>query len=118
MIAKSGNLKERSRELRKDATKQENHLWYDFLSAYPLHFYRQRAIGGYIVDFYCPKAKMVIELDGSQHLEPDAIEYDNERTKYLNAYGLQMLRFPNSMIDAEFDYVCKAIDKAIKPLAI
>ena len=72
-----------AKSLRKNMTKEESHLWYDFLSKHPLKFYRQRAIGRYIVDFYCSKAKLVIELDGSQHGEEEQEKKDNERTKFL-----------------------------------
>ena len=73
-------LKENSQNLRKNMTPQERHLWYDFLSGYPVLFHRQKVIGNYIVDFYCPKAKIVVELDGSQHFEPEAAQADQERT--------------------------------------
>ena len=113
MIPRNKKLRGRSTELRNNATKQENHLWYDFLRKYHLHFYRQRIIGNYIVDFYCPKAKLVIELDGSQHYEKDALEYDNIRTEYLNALGLYVLRFSNSDIDKHFEAVCQDIERVI-----
>ena len=114
-MGSSEGLKQRSRELRCSATAYENHLWYDFLRTYPLQFYRQRVMGGYIVDFYCPKAKLVIELDGSQHLQPDAVIYDDARTKYLNARGLCVLRFSNHMIDQQFRFVCQTIAQAAVP---
>ena len=60
-----------AKQLRRDMTKEERRLWYDFLRTYPAHVYRQRVIGHYIVDFYCAEAKLVIELDGSQHYEPE-----------------------------------------------
>ena len=74
-------LTPRARQLRKTMTKEERKLWYDFLRAYPLHIYRQRTIGKYIADFYCPAASLVIELDGSQHCEPAAQSYDAARTE-------------------------------------
>ena len=76
-------LKSRARQLRNEATKYENHLWYDYLRDYRPRFTRQRIVGGYILDFYCAKAKLAIEVDGKQHFEPEAIEYDTERTKLL-----------------------------------
>ena len=102
-----------SRSLRKNATKQENHLWYDFLKKHPLQFNRQRIIGDYIVDFHCPKAKLVIELDGSQHYKGDAIEYDKQRTDYLESLGLMVMRFTNVDIDRNFDGVCQVIEQTI-----
>ena len=77
-------------------TKEEKHLWYDFLKNYPERFLRQKIIGKYIVDFYCSAAKIVIELDGSQHFEDKGIDYDKERTKYLEKYGLKVIRIPNN----------------------
>ena len=113
MIPRNINLKNRSTELRNNATKQENRLWYDFLRNHDLHFYRQRIIGNYIVDFYCPKAKLVIEIDGSHHNEKETAEYDHLRTEFLNALGLNVLRFSNNDIEGCFDKVCYNIDKAI-----
>jgi len=113
MLPRNKRLKIRSGELRKGATKQENHLWYDFLRKHHLQFYRQRIIGSYIVDFYCPRAKLVIELDGSQHHEKESVEYDAIRTEYLNALGLSVLRFTNGEVDDNFEAVCQSIEKAI-----
>ena len=96
--------------LRKHMTKEDKHLWYDYLNKHPLHFYRQRRIGNYIVDFYCPKAKVVIELDGSQHFEPKAISADILRTKYLKSLGLLVVRIPNNEIFENFSGVCDYID--------
>ena len=73
----------RAKQLRKDMTKEERRLWYDYLRAYPVKFSRQKVMGNYIVDFYCAEAKLVIELDGSQHYEPDAAKKDAERTAFL-----------------------------------
>ena len=67
--------------MRKNMTRHEKHLWYDFLNKYPTRFQRQKTIDGYIADFYCHKAKLVVELDGTQHYENKAIEYDTERTE-------------------------------------
>ena len=103
-----------AKSLRKNMTKEESHLWYDFLSKHPLKFYRQRAIGRYIVDFYCSKAKLVIELDGSQHGEEEQEKKDNERTKFLEEYGLRVLRIPNYEIHKNFKGVCQYIDSMIE----
>ena len=111
MLPRDKKLKECSRELRNNATKQENHLWYDYLRHHCKQFYRQRIIGRYIVDFYCPKAKLVIELDGSQHYEDDAQEYDRIRTEYLTALGLHVLRFSNADVDKNFQGVCLEIEE-------
>ena len=107
LLPRDKKLKPRSTELRTNATKQENRLWYDFLRKYDIHFYRQRIIGDYIVDFYCPKAKLVIEVDGSQHFEEDAFEYDKVRTEYLEALGLHVQRFANNEVNENFDGVCE-----------
>jgi len=100
--------------MRSNATKQENHLWYDFLRAYPVRCHRQKIIGEYIVDFYCPQAKLIIELDGQHHLERNQAEYDEERTKYLNAGGYRVIRFSNAMVEAQFATVCERIDQEIR----
>ena len=113
MIPRNKKLKERSNELRNNATKQENHLWYDFLKNCRLQFYRQRIIGNFIVDFYCPKAKLVIELDGKQHYEEETMEHDALRTEYLNSLGLYVLRFSNRDIDHSFEVVCRSVEEAI-----
>ena len=81
-----------ARMLRKEMTRQERHLWYDFLSAYPVRFQRQKTISRYIVDFYCHKAKLAVELDGSQHYPQDSIAYDQRRSAALNAQGIRVLR--------------------------
>jgi very-short-patch-repair endonuclease len=106
----------RSRDLRNNATKQENHLWYDYLRKQPVHFYRQRIIGEYIVDFYCPAIKLVIEIDGSQHYESEGIEYDEHRTAYLEGLGLSVKRFMNNDIDRNFLGVCTVIEEILSQL--
>ena len=95
-------------------TKEERHLWYDFLRSYPIRFSRQKVLGKYIVDFYCAEAKLVIELDGSQHYEETAIEKDTERTLYLEQYGLKILRIPNNQVNQNFNGVCEYIDNEVK----
>ena len=107
-------LTPRARQLRKTMTKEERKLWYDFLRAYPLHIYRQRTIGKYIADFYCPAASLVIELDGSQHCEPAAQSYDAARTAYLASLGLHVLRIPNNVLTQNFPAACDYIDAVIK----
>jgi len=104
---------ERARELRKDMTPQEKELWYKFLRRYPVQFRRQVTFGRFIVDFYCAKAKLVIELDGGQHFVGNGPAYDAERTAYLEGLGLRVLRFANNEVDREFRAVCEAIDRAV-----
>ena len=98
-----------ARNLRNNATPQERKLWHLFLSKFPLRFHRQKAIGPYIVDFYCHKAKLVIEIDGGQHLEQEKQENDQKRTEYLESIGLSVIRFSNRDIDLNFDGVCDEI---------
>lgn len=103
-----------AKKLRKDMTKEERHLWYDYLKTYPVRFTRQKVIGKYIVDFYCPQAKIVIELDGSQHYEPDNSLKDSERTKFLEQFDLKMIRIPNSEVNRNFRGVGEYIDTAVR----
>jgi len=103
-----------AKKLRKDMTKEERHLWFDFLRTYPVRFTRQKVIGKYIVDFYCPQTKLVIELDGSQHYEPDNVLKDSERTKFLEQFDLKMIRIPNSEVNRNFRGVCEYIDTAVR----
>lgn len=100
--------------LRKNMTRQERHLWYDFLRTYPVRFLRQKPIGHYIVDFYCAEAKLVIELDGGQHYESSNREKDATRTAYLEQYGIQVLRIPNDQVEHRFRDVCEHIDRIVK----
>ena len=111
---KSNELLENAKSLRKTMTKQEKHLWYDFLCKYPIKIYRQRIIDGFIADFYCHKAKLVIEIDGSQHYTPDGKQYDKFRSEILSQRGLMVIRFTNMDVDKNFDGVCFMIDKTIK----
>ena len=85
-------LKERSQQLRREMTKEEKHLWYDFLKKLPVNVNRQKIIGNFIVDFYCASARLVIELDGSQHYTDDGIEYDRQRDQFLSGKGLTVKR--------------------------
>jgi very-short-patch-repair endonuclease len=103
-----------AKTLRKNMTKEEKHLWYDFLSKYPIRFQRQKVIGKYIVDFYCAVAKLVIELDGSQHYKEEEITYDEARTKYLELYDLVVVRIPNVEINNNFEGVCRYINSVVK----
>ena len=102
-----------AKALRKDMTKEERHLWYDYLKSHSVRFVRQKVLGKYIVDFYSAKAKLVIELDGSQHYEEKAQAYDAARDMYLQAYGLSIIRIPNSEINDNFDGVCEYLNAKI-----
>jgi len=106
--------KEKARILRKDMTRQEKHLWYDFLCNYPIKIYRQRVIDYYIADFYCSSARLVIELDGSQHYTESGKNYDEARTKIMQCYHLKVIRFRNYDIDNNFIGVCQYIDNEIR----
>ena len=103
-----------AKNLSKNATPQENHLWYDFLSKYDIRFQRQKAIDNFIADFYCHKAKLVIEIDGSQHYTEKGKSHDFFRTEILEEYNLQVIRFTNFDIDSNFQGVCEYIDKVVK----
>ena len=107
-------LKSLSQNLRKNATKEENLLWYNFLRLYKPQFRRQYVIGNYIVDFYCHKASLVIELDGSQHCEPKKLAQDHARTEYLQSQGLYVLRLSNLDVMRQFRNVCECIDATVK----
>lgn len=107
-------LKPLSQNLRKHSTKEENLLWYNFLRQYKPQFRRQYVIGNYIVDFYCHKAKLVVELDGSQHCESKNMEYDQTRTIYLESQGLYVLRLSNLDVMRQFGNVCDYIDGIVK----
>ena len=103
-----------ARQLRKEMTKEERHLWYDFLRSYPVRFNRQKVMGKYILDFYCAEAKLVIELDGSQHYEDANMVSDAERSAFLEGYDLTVIRIPNNEISKNFRGVCEYIDAAVR----
>lgn len=98
-----------ARNLRNNSTIQERRLWYQFLSSFSLRFHRQKVIGNYIVDFYCHKAKLIIELDGGGHFKDRRIGEDNDRTEYLRSLGLEVIRFTNNEVDLHFGDVCTEI---------
>ena len=110
----NASLVKNARNLRKNTTKEERHLWYDFLRNYPIRFYRQKVLGRYIVDFYCAEAKLVVELDGSQHYDPDGLKKDRERTEFLEQYDLVVLRVPNNEVMNHFLGVCEYIDHCVR----
>ena len=113
-MEKNEKLKQYAQKLRKEATKEENTLWYQYLRCYPVQFRRQCPIGNYIVDFYCAKALLVVELDGSQHYELEGIAQDAARTRYLTSLGIYVLRFSNRDINENLRGVCQAIDSAVR----
>ena len=103
-----------AKELRKNMTKEERHLWYDFLKTYPVRFLRQKVLGRYIADFYCAKANVVIELDGSQHYEDEGLVNDKKRTEYLEQYGIKVVRISKLDVLKNFEGVCMYIDNEVK----
>ena len=102
-----------AKNLRKNMTKEERHLWYDFLRSHPAKFTRQKVLGKYIADFYCAEAKLVIELDGSQHYEEENQRKDGIRTLYLEQYNLRVIRIPNNELLRNFAGVCAYIHAAV-----
>ena len=109
----NGALTSNAKKLRKEMTKEEKHLWYDFLKDLPVNINRQKVIGNYIVDFYIPSAQIVIELDGSQHYEEAAKLKDDARDKCLSDMGILVLRYTNQEINSKFYGVCANIQKHI-----
>ena len=109
----NSQLTENARILRKNMTKEERRLWYDFLQSYPVRFLRQKVVDGYVVDFYCHKARLVIELDGSQHFSTDGLLKDRIRTEKIEKRNLSVVRIPNNDIHLHFDEVCAYIDRLV-----
>ena len=103
-----------AKTLRKGMTREEKHLWYDFLRSYPIKFIRQKIIGNYIVDFYCPRASLVVELDGSQHYSEKGKQDDAERDAFLAGYGMRVLRITNYEINTNFEGACIEINKRVR----
>ena len=104
-------LKPYAQKLRKEMTKEERHLWYDFLKDLPVTVNRQKVIGKYIVDFYCASAKIIIELDGTQHFEEKGVITDGKRDAYFSELGISVLRYSNDDVNNRFDSVCEDILK-------
>ena len=113
MIPYNKSLVSKAKELRKNMTREEKHLWYDFLKRLPFTVKRQHNIENYIVDFYIAEKKIVIEIDGAHHFTPEGKNYDRLRTEALNRYELKVLRFSNHDVDTRFEAVCNIIDKEI-----
>lgn len=109
----NSKLTSNAKLLRRNMTDEERKLWYTFLRDFPVRFLRQKVIDDYIVDFYCAKAKLVIELDGSQHYEEDAERKDRVRDQYLGAMGLKVLRFSNYELNKNFQAICEYIHNVV-----
>ena len=103
-----------AKALRKNMTPWERKLWYDFLRSYPVRVQRQKAIGNYIVDFYCAKARLVLELDGGEHYTSEQARSDEQRTRDLRAMNLTVIRICNLDIDRNFRGVCEYIDRLVQ----
>ena len=103
-----------AKNLRKNGTAEERHLWYDFLAGYNIRFQRQKAIDHYIADFYCHEAKLVVEIDGSHHALEEEYKKDEFRTEKLEGYDLKVIRFTNRQVKNEFRKVCEYIDMVVK----
>lgn len=108
-MEKNAKLSGNARALRKNMTKEERHLWYDFLKQLPVMVHRQKVIGHYIVDFYIAERKLAIELDGSQHYERAGQDYDTVRDAYLREHGITVLRYSNADVNQCFASVCEDI---------
>ncbi len=118
MKHREGGVFYKAKELRKNMTPQERKLWYCYLKDSGIHWNRQKVIGGYIADFYCHSAKLIIELDGLHHYSIDGQEYDTLRTKIINTYEIKVFRFLNYEIDNDFKNVCmKIADVACERMA-
>ena len=107
-------LTENAKKLRNQMTKEERKLWYDFLRNYPVRFLRQKVIDQYIVDFYCHEAKLIIELDGSQHYDDVTMLKDSIRIQRLEQRNLTVMRIPNNEITRNFRGVCEYIDMFVQ----
>lgn len=103
-----------AKNLRSNMTKEEKHLWYDYLKNYKVRFTRQKILGKYVADFYCAKANLVIELDGSQHYQEKELDYDKARTEYLSKFNIKVVRIPNNEVNKNFDGVCRYIDMTVQ----
>lgn len=109
-------LTHNAKNLRKNMTKEERLLWYEFLREYPVRFLRQKVIDNYIVDFYCSKARLIIELDGSQHFEGKGQHRDRIRTERIEARDLTVVRIPNNEVTENLSGVCEYIDLMVQRL--
>ena len=103
-----------ARTLRREMTPQEKRLWYGWLRNMPCRFQRQKPIGDYIVDFYCHKAKLVVEIDGWRHFTDEGQAQDARRTEFLETLGLRVLRFKGHEVDNCIEGVASAIEAEVK----
>ncbi len=113
-FSKAKQSRQLAKNLRKNMTKEERHLWYDYLHVYKPAFRRQFVIADYIVDFYCPAVRLAIELDGSQHYEADEMQKDKLRTERIEALGVKVIRYMNTDVRCRFREVCEDIDRIVK----
>ena len=113
-VKRNFKLLDQARELRRNLTPQEKRLWYRFLRTYPVKIYKQRIIESFIADFYCASAKLVIEIDGSQHFTSQGKAYDEERSMIMSQYGIKTIRFSNADVDRRFQSVCACIHEEIQ----
>ena len=113
-IKRNESLIPAARALRKDMTRHEKKLWYDFLRHYPIRFSRQKILGWYVADFYCAKAKLVLEIDGDTHFDPEGLEKDRKRDEFLEGYGLTVVHIQNHEIDEAFSSVCDFVDSVVR----
>ncbi|MEM8642166.1 MAG: endonuclease domain-containing protein [Cyanobacteria bacterium P01_G01_bin.54] len=109
------NLSDRAKQLRNNLTSAEKKLWYEYLRTFKYRVLRQRPIDQFIVDFYCRKLKLVIEIDGESHFTEQQQAYDRERTQKLESYGLTVLRFTNQQVWQDFEGVCAVIEAVESP---
>jgi very-short-patch-repair endonuclease len=113
-VAYRRDLKSRARSLRRDPTLAERKLWYEFLSALPERFIRQKPLGTYIADFYCASKRLVIELDGDTHFTEQGEAYDRARTEVLGFQSIRVLRFTNAEVMHQFEAVCAQIEEKLR----
>ena len=104
-LPKNKQLTGLARTMRKQPTDEEKKIWYGLLRYITPKFHRQKIIGNYIADFYCPKLKLVVEIDGGQHNSEESLEYDKIRTEYINEFGYEVIRIPNNDVSHEFNNV-------------
>ena len=114
MASQNPVLLERARELRRNMTDAERKLWYEFLREYPIRFRRQYIAEPYILDFFCCKASLAVELDGSRHYETAGLDYDARRTAFLNRQGILVLRCSDRDVFKNFSGVCEEIDRVVR----
>ena len=114
MMPEDRSLLEKAKELRSHMTQEERKLWYLFLRKHRFRFYRQKIIGHYICDFYCPQTRLVIDLDGSQHYTEKELAYDMKRTAFLESCHIHVIRFYNGQVNLHFREVCIEIERTIK----